>query len=380
MNFNDAHVKLRRDPVERVTLGERVVGGRGIGVPAFFEIVFTQVAVDAVLIAPLAVGIEVFHHGIGAVKIREALADDPEGVVYTLPFLIVLGLGKIVSRRHLTIQECNEPMQGILIELLLVEGPAELVQGELVVRRLDTPIHDALVGCFRIEITPADKEEFGPPEPHLVDVAGLREIADHPVHDPHGILCLPQFLVGTGHLVQDLVVPLVKGVFVQQLLVELDRLPSPCFFQLFSTGFGKPARFFSPGGKLRTLGRPFFEVRLRLGLGRLRGLVRTGRRKLRALGTFGGRQRSCRGPSLGCRRVSEISVFLLDLQVGKTTHRRGSERRFGGIVQKALVTHHGFLEPPLDPLFLDLDLHVPQLGNRLPAAARLTCGKDRRNC
>jgi hypothetical protein len=270
LNFNDAHMKLRRDAVERVTFDERAVCGRGIAVAAFVEIEFAEVAVNTVLIAALAVFFKVIHHGIGAAKIREALADDPEGVVHTLLFLVVFGLGKIIPRRYLVIQKRDEQRQALLIELLLVEGPAELVQGELVERRTDAHIRDALVGCFRIEITLAGKEVFGPPELHLIEVAGMREIAHQQVHDRHGLFDLPQFLIATAQLVQDPVVPLVTRELVQQLFIQRYRLPSPRFFELIDTAFGKPARFLSLGGKLRTPDRPLFKIRLRLRLGRLR--------------------------------------------------------------------------------------------------------------
>ncbi len=125
--LNDAHLELRRDPVERIALDECVVRSRGIAVAAFFEIKLAEIAVNAILIIALAMCIKIFHYGFRTVQIRKAQADDTEGVIHTLAGKIVLGLGEIVPFGHLVIQQRNEARQCVFIKFLLVIGPTELV-------------------------------------------------------------------------------------------------------------------------------------------------------------------------------------------------------------------------------------------------------------
>ncbi len=93
------------------------------------------------------------------------------------------------------IEQRNESIQGVFIDLLLVECPAEFIQSELVERRTDTHIHDTLIGVLGIQIAPAHKKVFSTPKLNFIDISGPRVFADHPVHDRHGLLGLSQFLV-----------------------------------------------------------------------------------------------------------------------------------------------------------------------------------------
>ena len=83
------------------------------------------------------------------------------------------------------------------------------------------------------------KEVFSTPKLNFIDISGPRELADHPIHDLHGFLDLSQFLVRPGHLVQYLVVTLVRGIIVEQFRVKLDGLAGTRPFEIINA-FGNP--------------------------------------------------------------------------------------------------------------------------------------------
>ena len=165
------------------------------------------------------------------------------------------------------IQQRNESIQGLFIDLLLVERPAQFIQGELVEGRTDTDIHDVRISVLGIKVALADKEVFSTPELHFIDISGPGEFADHPVHDSHGLFGLSQFLIRAGHLVQYLVVAIVHGVIVEQFLVKFNGLAGTYPFEIISA-FGKSVRSRCHAGHLLPLGRPSFKVRLGLDVNR----------------------------------------------------------------------------------------------------------------
>ena len=70
---------------------------------------------------------------LSAAEIREAQADDAERVGdAALVALLVLRI-EVVADRDLVIEQRDVLVQRLVVELLLVERPAELVQGQLVV-------------------------------------------------------------------------------------------------------------------------------------------------------------------------------------------------------------------------------------------------------
>ena len=370
---------MRRHFVEGVAAHEGVVGRHGVAVAALVEVIFAEVAVDAVLVAaPAVAGKVVLATASGAAEIGETQADDAEGILHALVFDLVLGLREVVSRGDLGVEQGDEPVQGLLVKFLLVEGPAQFIQGQLVKGGTDADIHDGPVGVLGVEVFPVYEEVFGASELHLVEITGLGEVADEPVHDLHGLFDPPQLLVGAGHLVEHLVVALVLRIFSEQLLVERDGLERPRLFQVHP-GPSKlrphplpcrrradsPAARFSKSPRTRPASEPA-PTRLP---GVADGLAD---RAVAAAAAGSGRAMPLPEPwPRGCRCRRERRTR------SRPSGRPGDEwpREPGGI--RAFPSENADsppspFEPALDRLFLDLDFLVAQLGNRSPVVDRRT--------
>jgi hypothetical protein len=114
-------------------------------------------------------------------------------------------------------------VQGLLVEILLVERPPELVESELVVRGLG-PAGDRRIGVLGVAIFSAREEVLAAPELHFVEVLGIRIRADQALHGFHGLFGAAEFVVRPRHLIEDLVAVLVTGVLGEQADHRGDRL------------------------------------------------------------------------------------------------------------------------------------------------------------
>src|SRR6266567_1944398 len=115
-------------------------------------------------------------------------------------------------------------MQSVLIEFLLVERPPDLIERELVVRGLGTQVDDRRIGVLGIAVFSARKEVLTPTELHLVVVLGMRIRADQLLHGFHGLISAAEFVVGSRHLIENLIAVLVTGILGEQPLIESDCL------------------------------------------------------------------------------------------------------------------------------------------------------------
>ncbi len=279
------------------------------------------------------------------------------------------------------IEHRHVPVQRLFVELLLVQRPAELVQGQLVVRRGAAHGDDRAVGALRIEVFLAHEVVFAAPEVHLVDVLRIGILGDQAVHDLHGLVGLADLVVGARHLVEHLVVALVIRVGLEDLPVRFDGL----------AGTGRDhfaARTCEDVVVSRRLAQQFLTLRralleFLLGLGRPGGsrcscarfgpLERRSARGRRHVCGFGFRHRlsprRLRDRRFLRRQLDDLAradhaVSLLDLQVGEAAHGFGCPRSLGRLFEVAPVTLRCTLEPVLEVNLLDVGLHAREFGKR----------------
>ena len=90
---------------------------------------------------------------------------------------------EVVAAGDLVIEQRDVLIERLFVELLLVEGPAELVEGELVELRHGTARGDGAVRLFGVEVATAREEILGAAKLNFVDVArpGVRgdQLVDH---------------------------------------------------------------------------------------------------------------------------------------------------------------------------------------------------------
>ena len=133
VDLDHAHAEARRRPVQRMELDERVVGRRGVLVAALVEVELRQVAVDPILVPAASVRLEVLRDDVRTAEVREAEADDAIRVRDPALFVLVRRVVEVVPGRDLVVEQRDELVERLFVEILLVERPAELVEGELVV-------------------------------------------------------------------------------------------------------------------------------------------------------------------------------------------------------------------------------------------------------
>ena len=368
------HVEIRGDPVERIALDERLVGGRRVRVTALLQIVVAEIAVDIHLIGALAVLAEKVHHGVRPAGAGEGQTDDTEGVVDALALDVAAALVEVVPGRDPVVQHAGKPGQRLVIQLLLVERPAELVQGDFVIGGDRPEIDDELVGLFGIDVFLAGEEILATPELHLVEILRARVVLDDPRHDGHRFLDAAQLFVGARHVVQHLVVAIVVRVFRQQFLVQLDRLLSVGVLQVGGRTIRRDHGRLAGGRRdLLAGGGAFLECRIRFGFSAAGAFSRKAR-----LGRWpaGGGIEAFRfvqllgGPRLRAGGAFGGAVFLLDFQVRQAADGLGRQARFRSFFQEAPIALDGLFDAAVDALFLDFDAHIAQIGQGIALAAQ----------
>ena len=119
--------------MQRVLRDECLVRLGGVVIAQLRQVVLAEVAVDAILVTALAIRAEVLLHGFRPAEVREAEADDVEGVGdASLVTLFVLSV-EVVADRDFVIEQRDVSVQRLVVKILFVERPAELVERELVV-------------------------------------------------------------------------------------------------------------------------------------------------------------------------------------------------------------------------------------------------------
>ena len=211
---------------------------------------------------------------------------------------------------------------------------------------------------------------------HFVNELGVGVLADEAVHDLHRLVGLTDFVVRPRHLVEHLVVAFVIRIGLEDLLVGLDGFPGPGRQGLGSFIKERIVDIGRLGEELVPACRPFFKLQV--------GLARFGRRRARlAIFNGGQRRRALRSGHLDNIAVSENTVSLLDLQVGKAAHGFRCALVFRGFREVTTITLLGALEAVLQSDFLEVCLVALQFGERPVLYWRRAAGKKadgRRNC
>src|SRR5215467_6028853 len=148
--IDDAHAEPWRGTVERIKRNESFVRLRRVVVSKLAEIVLTQTGVNAVLIGALPELGEVFRQGLGSAEVAEAEADHSERVRDTAIAVLIMRLIEVVADRYLVVEQGNIFLQGFLVEFLLVERPAQLIESELVILGGGAQADDARIGGLRV--------------------------------------------------------------------------------------------------------------------------------------------------------------------------------------------------------------------------------------
>ena len=373
VDLDHPHVEVRRNLVVGVELDEGLVRRGRVGIAALLQVVLAEVAVDLDLKAALAVLLEVLGDRLRAAEVREAQADDAVGVLDALLLELVGLVLEVVALADLVIEQRDKAMQAVLVKLLLVEGPAELVEREFVVGGTLAHRDDALVGVLGVEVFLAHEEVFAAPELDFVGVSRARILPGHPVHHLHRLVDLAELLVGARHLVQDLVVTLIQRVFLEQLLVEDDRLGRVGVMQV-GCALGRRHRL---GGDRRLdlvgLRRALLEILRRLAAG-IGDRARTGGTLLascRLVAAPGVEPRRAVDPARGqhrrpagaASRPLRDPVFLFDLEVGEAADRLGGHGGLRRLLEELLVARHRLFDAALDLRVLEVELDLPEVGN-----------------
>src|SRR2546429_6044796 len=91
-------------------------------------------------------------------------------------------------------------LQGLLVEVLLVERPSELIESELVELGGVAQFDDARIGALGVAEASAREEVLAPPELHFVEVRGMRIRTNQALHCRDGLFGAAEFVVRPRHL------------------------------------------------------------------------------------------------------------------------------------------------------------------------------------
>src|SRR5205807_4444650 len=253
-------------------------------------------------------------------------------------------------------------LQGLLVEVLLVERPSELIESELVEREGVAQFDDARIGALGVAEASAREEVLAPPELHFVEVGGMRIRANQALHCLDGLFGAAELVVRPRHLIEDLVAVLVTGVFGEQPIVESDRLQ-------WTFGICARAHRVRRGSASVTAhqdsglrGRAPLEILIgfpQTYAGSCRDRIRTAGPRARE---YRGGLRSGHFPRLGVARAN--TELLLELQVREAPHRLRSHGGLRCLLEEAPILLHGLIEALLDLHFLQVRTHIPQLRQR----------------
>ena len=114
-------------------------------------------------------------------------------------------------------------MQRFLVGFLFVEGPPQLVESELVIRRGGAPLDDRRIGVVRVAVASAGEEILCPSELHFLVVFGIRVRLDQAVHRFEGLVGEAEFIVSARFLIENFVSVLVIRILREQPVIESNR-------------------------------------------------------------------------------------------------------------------------------------------------------------
>ena len=224
VNLDDADGEVRCNLVQRVALNERGVRLGGVLIATLVQVVFAQMAVNVGLVIPRSLAIEIIHNGLGTTEIGEAQADDTEGVFNMLAVGLVGRLFEVVAFGNLVIEHAHVVIERHLVHFLLEQGPAALVQRNLIEAGGNTHINDARIGLFRVQVLLAGKVVFTQPEIGFVHMTGGREPGNQLPQHVYRLVDLSGLFIGPGQLIHHLVIAIIHGVLIEQFPVQRNSL------------------------------------------------------------------------------------------------------------------------------------------------------------
>ncbi len=112
-----------------IELDIRTVDRGRVFVAQFAEIKLAKIAIDLVSVLPVPVGEEILIDDFGASEIRKTQAYYAKRIGEAMFVFFLIIAAEVEARLEPMIEHCHVSVQGILIQFLLVEGPAELIQG-----------------------------------------------------------------------------------------------------------------------------------------------------------------------------------------------------------------------------------------------------------
>ena len=195
--------------MEAIALHECLVCDGSVVISSFVEIEFAQILVDIRLVSPLAMLCKVIGNRTWATRARKAETDDTIGVFHPFPLQVIFRVLEVEAGGQLVIQYTEEPRERFLIELLLVKGPPELVEGQFVKRGANALLDDRRVGILLVKNFLSREEVFPSPELDLVVILRLGMLLDQAIHHYHRFIDVAQFFVGARHVIQDLILAMV---------------------------------------------------------------------------------------------------------------------------------------------------------------------------
>src|SRR5262249_21024593 len=173
-SLDDTHAETRRSAVERIERYESFEGLRRVVVAQLFQVVVAKIVVNAILVGAIPEFGVVLPNDIRPAEVAETQADDAIGIGDAAVVLLVVSLIEVITDRNLVVEQRHVLLQGLLVQLLLVERPPELVESELVIRRFFAQVDDPGIGGLSVAIFSAREEVLTPPELRLVEVHGMR--------------------------------------------------------------------------------------------------------------------------------------------------------------------------------------------------------------
>src|SRR5206468_3369290 len=132
-SLDDPHAEARRGPVERIERYESLVRLRRVVVAQLGKVVLAKIAVNTIHIGATPESGEVLLNGRRPAEVVKAQADDSKSVGDATLLVLLVRLIEVVTDRYLVVEQRHVLLQGLVVEILLVERPAELVESELVV-------------------------------------------------------------------------------------------------------------------------------------------------------------------------------------------------------------------------------------------------------
>ncbi len=103
----------------------------------------------------------------------------------------------------------------LFVQFLLVEGPTQLVECQLIICRADADIYNTGVGIFCIQVFASGKEIFSTPELDFIYITGFWKLVNQTIHYLHSFLNPAKFFIGAGHLVENLIIALIEWIIVK---------------------------------------------------------------------------------------------------------------------------------------------------------------------